>query len=399
MHHEEVAPGKSTTSVKLTDYLSVLFKRSRMIAAVTAAVSLASIVYSLTLSNIYTAKALVLPSQEEKGFASTMLSQLGGLANLAAGAVGPSSSADLYVTLLKSETVRDPIIDRFRLMEAYGHKYRADTYLTLDQTVSIGLGKKDGIISINVDDKDPRRAAEIANAYVDELKKLTVRLNTSGAGNTRSFMEGRLAAAKTDLARAEEALRVFQAKNKAVQVTDQAKAAIEGFSHLRAQLVIKEAELATLRQRFTDSSQEVKSLSATIGNLRRQVAAMEEGGGKGVIPQFGSMPQLGQEYVRLMREFKIQESLVELLTKQYEMAKLSEAKDISPLQLLQQARIPEKKSKPSRSRIVIKATVMALFAAILLAFGVENVALMPAENRERWKALIRQIPLVGRYAG
>lgn len=375
----------------LIDYVKVIARRRRMIFLATLAAAMISLVYSLFLPNIYTAKTMILPAQDDKGMMSAMMAQLGGLATLAGGAgvsIGGSTTVDLYVTMLRSEAVKDPVIDRFKLMEVYKDKYRTETYRALDKNAAIVAGKKDGVITITVDDKDPKRAAEIANAYVEELGHLAIRLNVTGAGQNRSFLEERLSKARAELARAEENLKAFQAKNKAVQVTAQAEASIKGVAEMRAQLAAQEVQLATYRRQFTDTSQEVKNLATSVSNLRAQLARLEGGGGNGAIPSVGSVPTIGQEYVRLMREFKIQESLVELLTKQYEMAKLSEAKDVSPLQVILKAKVPEKKSKPARLKIVLMVTSIALFFSIICSLILENLERIPEQKWKRWREAI-----------
>jgi len=364
-----------------------------MIIGITLAVTVISIVYSISLPNIYTAKTLILPSQDDKGMMSAMMSQLGGLATIAGGAgvsLGGPSTTELYVSMLNSEAVKDPIIDRFKLMDVYKKKYRTDIYKTLNKNVAVSAGKKDGIITILIDDKDPKRAAEIANAYVEELGRLAIRLNVTGAGKNRSFLEERLGQAKADLAKAEDGLKTFQSANKAVQVTAQAEATIKGLAEMKARLAVQEVQLATYRRRFTESSQEVKNLATAVNNLRGQIARIEGGGGNSAIPSVGSMPALEQEYVRVKREFKIQESLVELLTKQYELAKLSEEKDISPFQVLVKAMVPEKKSKPARSKMVMTMFFLSLFGASFLALVLGVVKNIPKAEKDRWISLFRQ---------
>lgn len=386
-------PAPDPDEINLLDLLLVLAKHWKMIVGVPFVVAVVTAIITLFMPNIYTAKTMILPGDDDKGMMGAMMAQMGGLAGLAGGALGGTTKTDLYMTMLKSETVKDPIIDRFRLMQVYEAKFRTDAYKTLDSTVNVVAGKKDGVLSISVDDKDPKRAAAMANAYVDELGKLAAGLSMTGAGKNRSFLEGRLVAAKADLAQAEEALKVFQSKYKAVSVTDQAKASIEGVAQLRAQLAVQEVQLATLQRQFTDNSQEVKSTRSTISNIRGQIARLEGGGGNSSIPSVGSVPKLGQEYVRLMREFKIQETLVELLTKQFEMTKLTEAKNVSPFQLLQKAKVPERKSKPKRALTVIMAAFVTGFLMVLVAFMREFGANMNDEDRKRLQELKRMLPL------
>lgn len=369
MQQNDTPQPSSPQPPSLLDYLEVIAKRWKMIAAITIGAAVITAIITLFMPNIYTAKAMIIPSDDDKGGMGALMAQLGGLAGLAGGAVGAKTTGDLYVTMLKSETLRDPIIDRFKLIDHYDAKYRADVYKVLDKNAAIALGKKDGVITIAVDDKDPKRAADMANAYVSELGKLASGLNMTGAGNNRAFLEKRIAEARADLSKAEDGLKAFQTKNKAISVTDQAQATIAGVAQLRAQLALKEVELGTFQRQFTDTSQEVKTTKSTVASLRSQIAGLEgKGGASSSIPNVGNMPQLGQEYMRLMREFKIQEAVLEMLTKQYEVARISEVKEVAPFQVLQKAKVPEKKHKPHRFNIVFLITmlVFTLLISILL---------------------------------
>jgi tyrosine-protein kinase Etk/Wzc len=369
-------------------FRQIITRHARMILAITALSFVTAVVVALLLPSVYCARAMLLPAQEEKGMMNAMLSQMGGLVALAGGALGGGSTSDIYVGMLKSETVKDPIIDRFKLMQVYGKKYRTDTYSALDKRVSILAGKKDGIISISVDDRDPKRAADMANAFVEELQKLTVTLNMSGAGKNRSFLEERLIRAKADLVKAEEELKAFQGKNKTINVSEQTKATIEGVARLKAELAAQEVQLSSQRRTLTDSTREVKDLKITIVNLKSQISSLEgAGGAKSAIPSVGSIPILGQDYARLIREFKIQENLVELLTKQYEMARFSEAKDVAPIQVLQKARVPDKRIRPRTGFIVIISTVLALIFSVILCFVFEAYPQMSEIDKSNWKDL------------
>ena len=379
----------SNRSPSFLDYLAVTVRYWRMIAVTTVIAAAAAVGYSLTLPNIYTATAMILPSEDDKVSVGAMMSQLGGgLASLAGGAgLGGGTKADLYVSMLKSETVKDPLVDRFKLKEAFKVDYRSDVYELLDAKASIYAGKTDGIISIAVSDKNPKLAADMANAYVEELGRFVVKLNMTGAGKGRQFLESKLATAKTDLARASEELQTFQAQNKILNVTEQAKASIEGIAKLKSQLAVQEVQLVELQRRFTDTSQEVKRGMGAIDTLKVQIARLEGGGGNSSIPSVGSMTRVGQDYLRLMREFKVQEAMVEVLTKQYEMARISESKDTPPFQLLQKAKVPERKSKPRRSAIVINVTVLACLFSVLIAFIRDHLSRMPQHKLQKLKSV------------
>lgn len=385
---------EASHSTSLIDYAKIVLKYRKVIFRIVVAVALITVCYTLLIPNMYSAKTLILPAQEDKGLASMMLGQLGGLTAIAGGtgvALGGPTTADLFVSLIKSEAVKDPIIDRFSLMKKYDKEFRADVYPVLDRNTVVLLGKKDGIITISYSDNDPKFAAAVANAYVEELGNLAVRLNVAGAGQNRSFLEKRLSSAKAELLKAEENLKSFQAKNKTVSVTAQAEATIKGVAELRAQLAAQEVQLATARRQFTDESQEVKNLSSSVASLRGQIANLEGAGGDSAIPTVGSAATIGQQYVRLMREFKIQESLVELLTKQYEMAKLSEAKDISPFQVIQTAKVPERKTGPLRSKILILAIVTSLIFSVLGSFLVEYLRKMIPHDANPYEQIKNQL--------
>jgi tyrosine-protein kinase Etk/Wzc len=382
---ENMHPNDET--IDLIEYLEIVGRRKMMILKVTISVFLLSIIVVLLLPKIFAATTRILPPQQDQGLASLMMSQMGGgMASLAGNLLGSGSPGDQYASMLQSERIMDTIIDRFKLMDEYDMDYRLDMYEKMDKIVDIDPGKKDGIITITVEDEDPKKAADIANAYIDELGKLVAEMNTTMAGLNRGFLENRLAQSRADLARAEDALKSFQTKYKALDVPSQAKASIEGIAQLTAQLAMQEAQLSSLRSQFTDSAREVINVKATIGNLRSQIARLE-GIGTGAIPSVGSVPGLGQEQIRLLREFKTQEMLVELLTKQNELAKLTEAKNINTIQVIQRAVPPDKKVKPKRALIVVIATILAFFGSVVWALLKDYAGNMTDEDRMRWARL------------
>lgn len=385
-------PDGPSEKINILDYLEIVTARKRSIFFTTGIAFIISSALSFSMPKIYSATAKIIPPQPDQGLMGMMMGQMGGgMAGLAGDILGKGNSADMYVSILKTDAMSDAIIDRFKLMQVYEQQYRVDTYKTLGGNVDIAAGKKDGIISITVEDRDPKRAADMANAYVEELGRQTVRLNVTGAGQNRGFLEERLAKAKGDLARAEDQLKAFQARSKMFSVSDQASATVGGIAQLKAQLVAQEVQLATLQRQFTDSSQEVKGAKTSIANLRGQIARMEGKGSGGALPGVGSVPELGQQYLRVMREFKIQETVVELLTKQYELAKLNEAKEIDGVQVIQQARVPDKKSKPKRATLILAGTFVAFCFSLCWAFIREAGARAPAPERERWNRVVGEL--------
>lgn len=365
--------------INLLELLRVVVRNLPLIAKITATAALLSVVYSLTLTNVYTAKATLLPPQKDSGggAAALLASMGGGLAGLAGGLGG---SADLYLGILKSRTVTDSVIKRLDLNTELKSKNADDTRRKLQGLVKFQAGK-DGIITITADYKDPAKAALFANTFIDELQKKSLQLNLTKASTERSFLEKRLVVVKQDLKNAEEDMKIFQEKNKTIKADSQAAAAIEGIARLRAEMVSKEVQLAALRNSMTDENSEVKTLLAGISKLRSQLNAMSgSGGGGGVIPSVGNAPAIGVEYIRRLRELKTQEALYEQLTKQFELAKINEARDSSSIQVLDEAVAPLRKSKPKRSLIVILTTVTAFFCSVFLVFIREYLAKLPPED-------------------
>lgn len=365
--------------INLLELLRVVVRNLPLIAKITAGVVLLSVLYSLTLKNIYTAKATLLPPQKDSGggAAALLASMGGGLAGLAGGLGG---SADLYLEILKSRSVADAVIKRLDLSTEFKSKNADSTRTRLQGVVKFQAGKN-GIITIIADYKDPAKAALLANTFIDELQKKSLQLNLTKASTERSFLEKRLTVVKQDLKTAEEEMKSFQEKNKTIKADSQAAAAIEGIARLRAEIVSKEVQLAALRNSMTDESSEVSTLLAGISRLKKQLVSMSgSGDGGGVIPSVGSAPGIGVEYVRRLRELKTQEALFEQLTKQYELAKISEARDSSSLQVLDEAVAPLRKSKPKRSMIVILATVTAFFGSVFLVFIKEYLAKLSPED-------------------
>ena len=377
--------------INLLDLLLVLVRHKKLILGACAATFLLTCGMTLLMPNIYTATARILPPQQENnGFPST-LGNTGRLAALAGVSVG-SGSGELYVGLLQSRTVADAVIDRFDLMEVYQQKYRSRTYDLLKNHVTVSLGKKDGIITISFDDKDPRRAAAIANAFVEEIKKLNVALNLSSAGRERAFLDERLKVVRQDLLHAEENLKKFQEENKAIRIDDQASAIIEAISRLKGELASKEVEVGVLLTYQTEQNPQVKALREAIEQLKGQLRRLEQSpagqkaGGDSFIPT-SEVPALGVQYARLLREFKVQETLYELLTKQSEAAKIGEAKNTSTIQVIDVAVAPDRKSKPKRSVIVLLITCVAFISSAGLAFVREYSKRMPMEDRRRWEEI------------
>ena len=379
--------------INLMDLLLVIAKHNRFIIKLTLSVAVLAVIYALLQPNIYTAKTVILPPQQGASTASMLLGQLGGLAGLAGGAAGIKSPNDLHIGMLKSRTIADVLIKRFDLQTLWEAKTREATRKALEGSTVIASGK-DGFITIEYSDKDPQFAATIANAYVEELDRLNSTLAVTEASRKRLFFERQLKGSRANLDAAENALKQTQERTGLIQLEKQGGAIIEAVANVRAQIAAKEVELAAMGAFATPQNPDYRQIQQVIVGLRAQLAKLEaNSAGSDIKVPTGKLPETGLEFLRKTREFKYQETLFELLSKQFEIAKIDEAKDASLIQVVDKALMPEKKSKPKRALIVILATMMAFFIGILLAFFKEasaRASLDPA-SAERMSLLRRYL--------
>jgi len=363
--------------ISLLDLLIVLAKHKKMILSLPCVVALLSVGYSLLLPNIYTATTKILPPQQSQSGASTMLAQLGGLAGLAGSVAGIRSPNDLYIGMLKSRTVADNLIQRFGLMQDHEAKYPSQVRQALEGVTAITTGK-DGIITIEVDDKDPKRAADLANAYVDELLKLTQVLAVTDAAQRRLFFERQLEQARDNLTKAEVAARQALEKGGLVQVEGQGRALVENTARLRGQITVKEVQIGAMRTYAADRNPDLQLAQQELESMKRELARIEGASGstsRDARENSGS----GIGSLGMLRNVKYYETIYELLAKQFELAKIDEAKESAVVQVMDKAIEPDHKSKPKRSLIVLFSALAALFIGILLAFVREITARAKAD--------------------
>jgi uncharacterized protein involved in exopolysaccharide biosynthesis len=381
--------------VSLLDLLIVLAKHKRIVLGVPFAVAILAVAYSLFLPNIYTGTTRILPPQQSASAASALLSQLGGafggLAGAAGGALGIRNPNDLYVGMLKSRTVADNLIARFGLDKVYEQEYLSNTRRRLQGVTTIASGK-DGIITIEVDDKDPKRAADLANAYVDELKKLTKILAVTEASQRRLFFEQQLLQAKDSLTAAEIAARQGLQKGGLAQVDAQGRSMIEVTARLRAQISAREVQLGAMRTFAAEGNPELQRTQQELEALRRELGRIE--GSSGATTGKGDASgNTGLDNLGRLRDVKYYEFLYELLAKQYELAKIDEAKDATVVQVMDNAIEPDFKSKPRRTLIVLVSALAALIVGILWALVLEATVKIRGdqEQAERVQALKRYL--------
>jgi uncharacterized protein involved in exopolysaccharide biosynthesis len=370
----------------------VLAKHKKLVTLVPLVTAIAATVVSLVLPDTYTASTKLLPPQQATSGAAALLQQLGGVAGVAAGAAGLKNPNDLYVGMLKSRTVADRLIAKFDMKKLYDVELLQDARKELEDNTTI-LSGKDGLISIDVDDHNSKRSAQIANAYVEELLKLTSNFAVTEAAQRRVFFERQLEQTKNNLAKAEMALKSGLDKRGVISVDVESEAMIETVGRLKAQLSAKEIELRSMGAFVTSSNPDYKRTQEELNSLRVQLSKLENG--RGADAQEGDGKQhVGLENIKLLRDVKYNQMLYEMLAKQYEFARLDEAKDSSLIQVLDAAVEPEKKSKPKRPLIVILSTVFAFFASAGLAFFLESRRKSKASGKDaaQWgelKALLR----------
>jgi len=367
--------------INLLDIWRVLVRRKKLICMIVGTSFLLSIVVALLLPKIYSATVSILPPQQDSmsPLLGAGLSQIpmGGMGGLASSLLDLKTPADLWVGILKSTTVMDAIIDRFKLQALYDKKTRDETRLKLKDNYKTLKGKE-GIISLTVLDRDPHRAAQMANAFIEELDKINKKQVMSSGKRTRVFVEKRLNETKEGLSKAEEAVKQFLEKNKAIKLDDQSKAIISAIGDLKGVLMAKQVELQTLLSFATPTHPQAQLLRAEVKGLEEMMRELEEGdqgqgGSKNIFIPTDKMPDLGLQYVRLLRTTKVQETLYTVLTQQYEMARIQEVKDSTTVQVLDTAKAPEKKTKPKRALIVLLSTFTALFIAVFIVFIQESL--------------------------
>jgi uncharacterized protein involved in exopolysaccharide biosynthesis len=311
------------------------------------------------------------------------------MAGAAAGIAGLKNPNDLYIGMLKSRTVTDKLIAKFDLKKEYDTDLQDETRAKLVENTTITSGK-DGLITIEVEDKDKKLVAPLANAYVSELMQLTKVLAVTEASERRMFYERQLVQAKDNLAKAEMALKGAIDTRGVVSVDAESRALLETAGRLRAEASAKEIQLGSMRAFVTENNPDYKRVAEELSSLRVELAKLENGrGAKNSDEASVDGKQSGIANIKLLRDVKYYQMLYELLAKQYEVARLDEAKDPSIIQVLDTAVEPERKFKPHRALIVVLSTMIALFGAIGWAFVSEarRKTLMSESGAAQWREL------------
>jgi tyrosine-protein kinase Etk/Wzc len=354
--------------LSLLDSLIVLAKHKRIVVGLPLVAAIVAAIVSLLLPNIYTGTTRILPPQQSASAASALLNQLSGalgsFAGAASGPLGVRNPNDLYVGMLKSRTVADNLIERFELAKVYDNGYVSETRQRLGKETTITSGR-DGIIVIEVDDKDPKRASDLANAYVDELMKLTKVLAVTEASQRRLFFERQLVQAKDSLTTAEIAARQGLQKGGLAQVDAQGRSMIAVTARLRAEISAKEVQLGAMRTFAAEGNPELQRTQQELEALRRELGRVEGSSPNAPLGRGEGSGASGLDNLSRLRDVKYYEFLYELLAKQYELAKIDEAKDATIVQVMDRAIVPDRKSKPRRLVIALLSAIAALFASLV----------------------------------
>lgn len=389
--------GNEEEPINLFYPLIVIAKNKRRIIFVPIIAALLTMGLTLLMPNKYTATVQILPPQSQSG-ASAMLGQLGALSGMAGGALGVKNPSDVYMGMLASRTLQDRLIDRFKLKEIYETKTASDTRKALIGASKLSTSKT-GLIILEFEDKNPKFAADVSNGYVDELQKMTKVFAVTEASQRRMFFEKQLQQAKQLLADAEVALKQVQEKTGLIQLDGQAEAIIRSAAEFKAQIAAKEVQLGAMRTFATPNNPNYQKMQNELSGLRAQLAKIETGmnRGKGDISvSTSNVPEAGLEYVRRVREVKYSEAIFEMLAKQFELAKIDEAKEGSILQVLDYAVVPDKKSSPGRMMIVltvfmVTGILMLMWSFLREAFASNNAnpertrQIQDLRNALRWK--------------
>lgn len=387
-----------TWGLSALEALTWLGRDKRLVAKVTGMAALVALAVALIYPPSFSAKTTLIPPGSQQNSGSAALAALGQLGGLPSG-LSAKTPDELYVALLKSDSVLQMLEAEFKLRERYDAKTFADLRRAMRDHVRISSDRKSGVISVEVDDKDPAFSAALANGHARALAQVLSRLAVSEAKQRRLFFEERLKETKETLVQAEQAFRQFQESSGVIVLDKQAEALIGSAASLRSQIAAREVQRKVLRTGATEQNPEVQRLDSELRALRSELSRLESSAGAAVNPganpsvtdmQVGRIPEAAIDFVRARRELKLQETLLEGLVRQYEIARLDEAKEGPVLQQVDVALVPEAKSKPSRALIVLGGAVLGLLLSSLwvVARGlITHQQTHDAGGRRAWRNL------------
>ncbi len=378
----------SGSEISLIELLTVLLRHKRPVLWVTLAAAVVTAILVSLWPPSFNAEATILLPQQQQSSLAALSGSLAGLAvggNVAA-SLGLKNPGDLYIGILQSRTISDDIVNRFHLQDVYRTKLASETRKALDHHVSFTSGK-DSLIRIAVEDHDPQRAANMANAFVEELYKQNSRLAITDAAHRRLFFEQEVGKAKEALAAAETALKNTEQSTGMLAPSGQTEVLIRTEAQLRAQIASREVQLQAMRSFATDENPQIEILKAEIGTLQGQLRQLEAKGASdsSVGTSATKLTDSSLEYMRKLRDLKYNETLFELLAKQYEAARIDEAKEAPAIQVMDRAEVPDRKSWPPRALFVAVGAALAFVlscAWILIRQAVRQLSEMPGHAAE-----------------
>lgn len=386
----------------------LLWQHRRLLARVAAISLVVSLAIAFAIPKEYESSASIMPpDQPNSGAAllaalSSRAGGLGSLGTLATGLLGGRSSSALFIDMLRSATVSSALIDRFNLQHVYRSRYRIDAAKRLARLTKITEDKKSGVITIEVEDRDRVRARDLTQAYLDELNALVTRTNTSAAHRERVFIEQRLHAVQGNLEDAELQLSRFSSSSNAVDIREQTHAMVDAGAQVEAELIVQRSTLGAMRQIYGDGNARVRQSEARIATLQQELARMTgssspaaaddapgfetaspaKGSGE-LYPALRELPRLAVPWADLYRRVRVQENVFELLTQQYEMARLEEARDVPAVSVIDAPGIPEKKSFPPRLLLTVVLTFLAFLTASAFVLIRDAWSSVPSEDPRR----------------
>lgn len=383
--------------------LYVLWLSRTLLLRMTSIAFAVSLAVVLIIPKIYTSQARIMPP-EMSGTNPAMFAALAQhatnndiLGGLALSLLGGHNDGALWVDLLRSASVSGRLIDRFRLLSIYHKRYRVDAAKLLARRTRISQDKKSGVLTISVQDTDPLRARDLAQAYLDQLNVLVNRTGRSSAHQERVFIEKRLVEVKQRLSRAQEALSQFSSSHAAIDLKEQARATVESEAKVQGELIAEQSELDALEQMYGDDNVRIHTAQARIASLKHELEKM--GGSPAPLPimtasdatsappylPLRQVPRLAVPYANLYREVQLQETVYNLLTQQDEIARIQEARDVPVINVIDAPGIPEKKSFPPRAILTVSLTVVAfVFASLMLLARHYWQLLDPLDPRRRF---------------
>ncbi len=365
---------KKAAQERVISRLRLLWERRRFLVRVTGCGLLAATLVAFLTSKRYESTARLMPPDSQSGSGMALMAAFtartgAGLGPFASDLLGMKTTGSLFVGVLSSRSVQTRLVEQFNLRQVYGLRSWDDARKQLSENTRVSEDRKSGIITVTVSDHSPQRAAALANTYIDELNRLVVELTTSSAHRERVFLEERLKSVQHDLESAEKDFSQFASKNTAINISEQGKAMVEAAATLQGRLIAAQSELESLRQIYADNNVRVRAIRAQIAELQRQlekldgeeqgVSATSRENGQSPYPSIRKLPLLGVPYADLYRRIKVQETVFEILTQEYELAKVAEAKETPSVRLLDAANVPEKKSFPPRTLMICVGTFLS----------------------------------------